>query len=103
MSYPLRNEMSDLRASALRRRARVSGGRIASLTDAFTLRRCQILLASFRGENAYQIAQRLGLQPSTRTPSTPSTRRGSRRPLSQAPSIRTPFIGPSRALSRLRP
>jgi DNA-binding NarL/FixJ family response regulator len=28
--------------------------------DAFTLRRCQILLASDRGENAYQIAHELG-------------------------------------------
>src|SRR5215207_9974697 len=37
------------------------------------------------------------------TPYTPSTRRGSRRRFSQAPSIRTPFIGPSRVESRLRP
>lgn len=33
--------------------------------DAFTLRRCQILLASDRGENAYQIAHSLGCNPQT--------------------------------------
>src|SRR5919205_3990965 len=33
--------------------------------DAFTLRRCQILLASSRGENAYQIARELGCNPQT--------------------------------------
>jgi len=33
--------------------------------DAFTLRRCQILLASSRGENAYQIARSLGCNPQT--------------------------------------
>jgi hypothetical protein len=34
--------------------------------DAFTLRRCQILLASSRGENAYRIAQgELGYNPQT--------------------------------------
>ncbi|MGH3088348.1 MAG: helix-turn-helix domain-containing protein [Rubrobacteraceae bacterium] len=33
--------------------------------DAFTLRRCQILLASDRGENAYQIAHELGCNPQT--------------------------------------
>jgi transposase len=33
--------------------------------DAFTLRRCQILLASNRGKNAYQIAQELGCNPQT--------------------------------------
>src|SRR5215213_4380016 len=31
--------------------------------DAFTLRRCQILLASDRGKNAYQIAHELGCNP----------------------------------------
>jgi hypothetical protein len=31
--------------------------------DAFTLRRCQILLASNRGKNAYQIAHELGCNP----------------------------------------
>ena len=33
--------------------------------DAFTLRRCQILLTSSRGENAYQIAHELGCNPQT--------------------------------------
>ena len=33
--------------------------------DAFILRRCQILLASSRGENAYQIARSLGCNPQT--------------------------------------
>ncbi len=33
--------------------------------DAFTLRRCQILLASERGENAYEIARSLGCNPQT--------------------------------------
>src|SRR5215217_5615772 len=33
--------------------------------DAFTSRRCQILLASHRGENAYQIAHQLGCNPQT--------------------------------------
>jgi transposase len=34
-------------------------------SDAFTLRRCQILLASDGGENAYQIARSLGCNPQT--------------------------------------
>jgi transposase len=34
-------------------------------SDAFVLRRCQILLASSRGENAYQIARSLGCDPQT--------------------------------------
>jgi transposase len=33
--------------------------------DAFTLRRCQILIASDRGKNAYQIAHELGCNPQT--------------------------------------
>lgn len=33
--------------------------------DAFTLRRCQILLANDRGENAYQIARALACSPQT--------------------------------------
>ena len=33
--------------------------------DAFILRRCQILLASERGENAYRIARSLGCNPQT--------------------------------------
>jgi transposase len=34
-------------------------------SDAFVLRRCQILLASSRGENAYRIARSLGFDPQT--------------------------------------
>jgi transposase len=34
-------------------------------SDAFTLRRCQILLASDAGQNAYQIARNLGCNPQT--------------------------------------
>src|SRR5918997_3739244 len=34
-------------------------------SEAFVLRRCQILLASDRGENAYQIATSLGCNPQT--------------------------------------
>ena len=34
-------------------------------SDAFVLRRCQILLASSRGENAYRIARNLGCNPQT--------------------------------------
>ncbi len=34
-------------------------------SDAFVLRRCQILLASSRGENAYRIARSLGCDPQT--------------------------------------
>jgi hypothetical protein len=34
-------------------------------SDAFILRRCQILLASSRGENAYRIARNLGCNPQT--------------------------------------
>ena len=38
-------------------------------SDAFILRRCQILLQSTRGENAYRIARSLGCDPQTaRTP-----------------------------------
>src|SRR5215216_6294726 len=34
-------------------------------SEAFVLRRCQILLASSRGENAYRIARSLGCDPQT--------------------------------------
>ncbi len=34
-------------------------------SDAFVLRRCQVLLASARGENAYRIARSLGCDPQT--------------------------------------
>src|SRR3712207_5305327 len=51
--------------------------------DAFTLRRCQILLANDRGENAYHIARALWVAAPRRcaTPSISSTRAASRRPL----------------------
>ena len=50
--------------------------------DAFTLRRCQILLASNRGKNAYQIAHELGCNPQTARNAIHAftTRRGSRKP-----------------------
>ena len=38
---------------------------LRSSSDAFVLRRCQILLASARGENAYRIARSLGCDPQT--------------------------------------
>jgi transposase len=38
---------------------------LRSASDAFVLRRCQILLASSRGENAYRIARSLGCDPQT--------------------------------------
>ncbi len=65
--------------------------------DAFTLRRCQILLASADGQNAYQIATNLGCNPQTQhaTPSTSSTRRAFPRRSGEAPTARTPSIGPS--------
>src|SRR5215213_10302900 len=72
--------------------------------DAFTLRRCQILLASDRGENAYEIARSLGCNPQTARNAIhafnekglpQALRQGSKHP-------HTPFIGPS-VLNRLRP
>jgi transposase len=57
--------------------------------DAFTLRRCQILLASADGQNAYQIAGNLGCNPQTARNAihkfneeglTEALRRGSNRP-----------------------
>ena len=63
--YPPWHETTYLRASLDRRRARVLGGRLAFAFKAFTLRRCQILLASERGKNAYQIAHELGCNPQT--------------------------------------
>jgi transposase len=57
--------------------------------DAFTLRRCQILLASADGQNAYQIARNLGCNPQTARNAihifneqglTEALRRGSNRP-----------------------
>src|SRR5918998_5910957 len=73
--------------------------------DAFTLRRCQILLASDRGKNAYQIAHELGCNPQTARNAIhafnemglpEALRQGSKHP-------HTAFIGPSRIESRLRP
>ncbi len=56
--YTQRYETSYLCASAFGRRARGLGGGLAFVVrDAFVLRRCQILLASSRGENAYRIAR----------------------------------------------
>src|SRR5918997_3463139 len=62
--YPPEYETTDLCASLERRRARDPGAGLRS-PDAFTLRRSQILLASDRGENAYQIARSLGCNPQT--------------------------------------
>ena len=73
-------------------------------SDAFTLRRCQILLASARGENAYQIAHQLGCNPQTARNAIhafnekglpQALRQGSKRP-------HTPFTGPSRVPNRPR-
>lgn len=63
-------------------------------SDAFTLRRCQILLASDRGENAYEIARSLGCNPQTARRDAIdafSTRRGCPKRFSKAPSAHTPF------------
>ena len=71
-------------------------------SDAFTLRRCQILLASERGENAYQIARSLGCNPQTARNAIHAfneeglpevLRQGSRRPH----SIHRAFQGPKQA------
>src|SRR5215207_4541045 len=73
--------------------------------DAFTLRRCQILLASDRGENAYQIARSLGCNPQTTvriTPSMPSIRKGLLGHSGKDRAGRTRFTGLSRDPSRLR-
>jgi hypothetical protein len=63
MSYPPRPQTTNLRASFERRRARVPGGRLALAGCFRPPTRCQILLASDRGENAYQIARSLGCNP----------------------------------------
>jgi hypothetical protein len=111
MIYALDHETSYLCASRKLRRARSPAGGIASSTDAFMLRRCQILLASSRGENAYQIVRRASGATPRRpraTPSTSSTSRGFQRRLSKAPSVRIPFTelsipsrGPARTLAQL--
>jgi transposase len=64
MVYPLGHEKTNIRASFERRRAKNLEAGLRS-SDAFVLRRCQILLASSRGENAYQIARSLGCNPQT--------------------------------------
>jgi len=62
----LLHKTTDIRASLERRRARDPEGGLASSTDAFALRRGQILLlVSARGEIAYQIARGLGCNPQT--------------------------------------
>src|SRR5215212_1301510 len=66
-------------------------------SDAFVLRRCQILLASDRGENAYQIARSLGCNPQRRraTLSTALRKGVYRGRLGKVPPGPTPSIGPS--------
>src|SRR5688500_18582595 len=70
---------------------------LRSSDASFTLRRCQILLASDRGENAYEIARSLGCNPQTEhaTRSTSSTRRALLRCSEGVPTVRAPFIDPS--------
>jgi transposase len=65
MIYPLDHETSYLCASRKRRRARNLGGGIALAGCLHVAPLCQILLASSRGENAYQIACNLGCNPQT--------------------------------------
>jgi hypothetical protein len=64
-------------------------------SDAFVLRRCPILLASDRDENAYQIARSLGCNPQRRcaTPSTALTKRVYKGRLQNDPQGPTPSIG----------
>jgi hypothetical protein len=63
--------------------------------DAFTLRRCQILLASNKGKNAFtrSLTSWAAIRKRRATPSTLSTRRGSRKRFSQVRSIRILFTG----------
>ena len=71
--------------------------------DAFTLRRCQILLASHRGENAYQIAHQLGCNPQTaRNAIHTFNDKGLPEALQPGSKHPTPFIGPS-LLNKLMP
>jgi transposase len=63
--YPLGHETTYLRASPQRRRARNPGGGIALAGCLHLAPLCQILLASHRGQNAYQIARSLGCNPQT--------------------------------------
>ena len=73
--------------------------------DAFTLRRCQILLASSRGENAYQIARSLGCNPQTvRNAIHAFNEKGLPQALGQGSKRpHTAFIGPSKVPSGPRP
>src|ERR671911_433430 len=73
--------------------------------DVFTLRRCQILLASDRGENAYQIARSLDCNPQTARNAIHAfrTRRDFPRRFGKAPNVRILFTGPSRVPNRPRP
>jgi DNA-binding CsgD family transcriptional regulator len=63
--------------------------------DAFTLRRCQILLASADGHNAYQIARNLGCNPQTaRNAIHKFNEEGLEEALRRGSNpVRTPFIG----------
>jgi Winged helix-turn helix len=64
-------------------------------SDAFSLRRCQILIACDRGENAYQIAHELGCNPQTaRIAIHTFNHNGLPEALRhKAPNVRIPFIG----------
>jgi predicted ArsR family transcriptional regulator len=62
--------------------------------DTFTLRRCQILLASDGGQNAYQIAHNLGCNPQTaRNAIHGFNEKDFLRRSEGTPITRTPFIG----------
>src|SRR5215210_3962629 len=63
--YPLGHETTYLCASRQRRRARNPGGGIALAGCLHLAPLCQILIASDRGENAYQIARSLGCNSQT--------------------------------------
>ena len=67
-------------------------------SDAFILRRCQVLLASSRGENAYRIARSLGCDPQTARTATKRFNEGGlqealRRRSSRPKRIRAAFDG----------
>src|SRR5215212_6534131 len=87
--------------------------------DAFTLRRCQILLASNRGKNAYRIAHELGCNPQTARnaihafnekgfpqalgPPVPSVPRHANRVPSSPPNARVAVACPPSSRGRVRP
>ena len=62
--------------------------------DAFTLRRCQILLTSADGQNAYQIARNLGCNPQTAPNAIHKfiSRRASKKRSEEALTVHIPFI-----------